>query len=93
METLFGPALATWGIPISAIIGICFALFLWYRVSAIKVRGSGAASSQNGRECEFRQGIWLRHLTIQTPHRAAEDSPADLLEEEQRGESEVRALC
>lgn len=62
-STVFGPAVATVGIPLSALLGIAFAVILWRRVSLIKVRGGGRP--ENGREY--------------------------LLEEEQRGESEVGA--
>ena len=64
LETVFSDALATWFIPVSAVLGIAFALWLWQRVSAIKVRGGAGVRSETGREY--------------------------LLEEEQRGESEVR---
>ena len=48
----------------SALAGVLFALFLWYRVSLIRVgRGDGSLRAENGREY--------------------------LLEEEQRGESEI----
>lgn len=36
-------------IPVSALAGIAFAIFLWHRVSQIKV-GGGALRSDNGRE-------------------------------------------
>lgn len=64
MDTVWGDSVATWGIPLCSLVGIFFALFLWKRVAAIKVRGGAAVRSENGREY--------------------------LLEEEQRGESEVR---
>lgn len=67
MDTIFGPGLATFGVPVAALAGIIFAIWLWYRVSAIKVRGGSGVSSQNGREY--------------------------LLEEEQRGESEIEEKC
>ena len=52
-------------IPISSGLGIAFAIFLWIRVSAVKVRPSdGHQRTENGREY--------------------------LLEEESRGEAEVR---
>lgn len=41
--------LASYGIPLSAILGVAFAIFLWYRVSQIRV-GGGSGSSGNGRE-------------------------------------------
>ena len=63
-DIIFSDAVATWGVPISALIGIAFAVFLWQRVSAIQVRGTAGGRSENGREY--------------------------LLEEEQRGEDEVR---
>lgn len=38
-------------IPLSAVIGILFAIFLWKRVSAIQLAGGQAVlRSQNGRE-------------------------------------------
>jgi hypothetical protein len=51
----------------SALAGVVFALFLWHRVSKIRVGGGGALRAENGREY--------------------------LLEEEQRGENEVRKGC
>jgi H+-translocating diphosphatase len=52
-------------IPLSAVVGIIFALWLWKRVSAIQLTGGQSVfRSQNGREY--------------------------LLEEEQRGDDEVR---
>lgn len=63
LETVFTDAVASTLVPLSAVAGILFALWLWQRVSAIPVRG-GAPRSETGREY--------------------------LLEEEQRGESEVR---
>ena len=64
-DTVFGDAWANIGIPASGLLGIAFALFLWHRVSALKVRGGAAGRAENGREY--------------------------LLEEEQRGEAEVRS--
>lgn len=64
MDTVFSDAAVSALIPISAVAGILFALWLWQRVSAIPVRGSAGIRSETGREY--------------------------LLEEEQRGESEVR---
>lgn len=64
MHTVFSDAFVTTAVPVCALLGIFFALFLWQRVSNIKVRGGAAVRSENGREY--------------------------LLEEEQRGESEVR---
>jgi len=64
LTTVFGDNVANIGIPLSALLGIFFAVFLWQRVAQIKVRGGAAVRSENGREY--------------------------LLEEEQRGESEVR---
>ena len=65
LSTLFPDSVATFGIPISAIAGVIFAIILWHRVSQIHVGGgSASARSESGREY--------------------------LLEEEQRGESEVR---
>ena len=64
VQTTFPDAVATIGIPLAAIAGVIFALFLWKRVSEIRVGGGSALRSENGREY--------------------------LLEEEQRGESEVR---
>lgn len=63
VETLLPDGLATGFIFFSGIAGVIFALFLWKRVSEIRVGGGGALHSENGREY--------------------------LLEEEQRGESEV----
>lgn len=65
METVFTDGLVNALVPISAIAGILFALWLWQRVSSIHVRGGAGVRSETGREY--------------------------LLEEEQRGESEVRA--
>lgn len=62
-DTVWSSAFVSTAIPVSALLGIVFALFLWHRVSQIKVRGGAAVRSENGREY--------------------------LLEEEQRGESEV----
>jgi inorganic pyrophosphatase len=62
LETVFTDAVASTLVPLSAVAGILFALWLWQRVSAIPVRG-GAPRSETGREY--------------------------LLEEEQRGESEI----
>jgi H+-translocating diphosphatase len=64
LTTVFSDSVADVGIPLCAVTGIAFAIFLWYRVSQIKVRG---LHSENGREY--------------------------LLEEEQRGESEVSRNC
>lgn len=65
LTTVWSGTLVTAFIPISALVGIAFALHLWIRVAQIKVGGGAAVRSENGREY--------------------------LLEEEQRGESEVRA--
>ena len=46
----FADSVATIGIPLCAVAGILFGLFLWVRVSKIKVRGAGALRSENGRE-------------------------------------------
>ena len=63
-STSFPDAVPTYGIPIAAILGVLFAIFLWQRVSKIRVGGESTVRSENGREY--------------------------LLEEEQRGENEVR---
>lgn len=62
MDTIFGDSVATIGVPISALLGIIFAVVQWQRVSSIKVHG-GVSRTEDGRSY--------------------------LLEEEQRGESEV----
>lgn len=49
MTAAFGEAFAS-VVPISAIAGILFAIFLWRRVAQIQVRGGGALRSDNGRE-------------------------------------------
>jgi len=63
MKTALPDSVASGLIAVSAILGVAFALFLWHRVSQIRVGGGGSLRSENGREY--------------------------LLEEEQRGESEV----
>ncbi|KAL4427599.1 hypothetical protein ABPG75_001688 [Micractinium tetrahymenae] len=42
METVFGDAVASWGIPISAVAGILFALWTWQRVANIKIEEKAA---------------------------------------------------
>lgn len=49
MTAAFGEAFVS-VVPISAIAGILFAIFLWRRVAQIQVRGGGALRSDNGRE-------------------------------------------
>ena len=61
--TVFSDSVANWFTPSAAVVAIGFALWLWYRVSQIKVRGGATSTASNGREY--------------------------LLEEEQRGESEI----
>ena len=65
VHTIFSSAVPTILIPVSALLAIAFGVWLWWRVSFIKV-GSGhhGLRTENGREY--------------------------LLEEEQRGEDEVR---
>jgi hypothetical protein len=63
VKTLAPAWLANYGIPISALCGVVFAIFLWQRVSQIRVGAGSSLRAENGREY--------------------------LLEEEQRGESEV----
>jgi inorganic pyrophosphatase len=48
-ETTFPDWIPTVGIPLSAACGVVFAIFLWYRVSLIHVRG-GVTRSGSGRE-------------------------------------------
>ena len=66
LHTKLGPLVPNVFIPASALLAIAFAVFLWARVSRIKVAGAGGQSGENGRQY--------------------------LLEEEQRGEDEVRIL-
>ncbi|KAL4855826.1 Pyrophosphate-energized vacuolar membrane proton pump [Chlorella vulgaris] len=67
LVTKWGDAAINTLIPVSAAVGITFALWLWSRVAQIKVRGNAGVRSENGREY--------------------------LLEEEQRGESEIEEKC
>ena len=65
VHTTFSPAVPTILIPASALLAIAFGVWLWWRVSFIKVgNGHHGLRTENGREY--------------------------LLEEEQRGEDEVR---
>lgn len=48
MDTVFGDSVATIGVPVSALLGIAFAITLWQRVSSIKVRG-GVSRTEDGR--------------------------------------------
>lgn len=48
MDTVFGNSVANIGVPVSALLGIVFAVFLWQRVSNIKVRG-GVSRGEDGR--------------------------------------------
>jgi hypothetical protein len=43
-------ALIAAAIPLSALIGILFAVFLWNRVAAVQLTGARVLSSQTGRE-------------------------------------------
>ena len=47
---LSSDALVNFIIISSALSGVVFALFLWHRVSKIRVGGGGALRSENGRE-------------------------------------------
>lgn len=68
VHTIFSSTVPTVLIPVSALLSIAFGIWLWYRVSAIKVgNGHHGLRTENGREY--------------------------LLEEEQRGEDEVRLAC
>lgn len=42
---MFSDGVATFGIPLAAILGVLFAIFLWHRVSLIKVSGGGSPSN------------------------------------------------
>jgi hypothetical protein len=65
-EMVFPDSFADIGVPVSALLGIAFAILLWTRVSSIKVRGASISSGRG------------------------DGGRAYLLEEEQRGEQEVR---
>lgn len=51
VHTVFSPAVPTILIPVAALIAIGFGVWLWYRVSAIKVgTGHQGLRTENGRE-------------------------------------------
>jgi inorganic pyrophosphatase len=50
LSTIFPDWVATVGIPLSAVAGVIFAIWLWYRVSLIQVRGGTVSTSETGRE-------------------------------------------
>lgn len=67
LVTVLPDGVVTVGIILSALTGVVFALFLWHRVSKIRVGGGGSLRAENGREYLLEEEQRGENEVIQDP--------------------------
>ena len=67
LSVIMPEGVATGIIISSAVVGVIFALFLWHRVSAIRVGGGGSLRAENGREYLLEEEQRGENEVIQDP--------------------------